>query len=129
MTDIHSSPKLRALIIDDETDICYLLSNILRQKNIHTEFVGSLAEAEKKLSASPSFFFIFLDNRLPDGVGTAYIHKLKNDHPSSRIIMITAHDTSLDRHRALTNGVDYFIGKPFTKEVIFQTVDKFSAAI
>jgi DNA-binding NtrC family response regulator len=47
-----TDPKRRkALIVDDETDICYLLSNILKQKNIQTSFAGSLSEADKMLQS------------------------------------------------------------------------------
>ena len=31
--------KKKALIVDDETDICYLLSHILKQKDIQTEII------------------------------------------------------------------------------------------
>ena len=32
--------------------------------------------------------------------------------------MITAHDTIADKQKAYKEGVDYFIGKPFSKESI-----------
>jgi DNA-binding NtrC family response regulator len=123
-----TSAKPRALIIDDETDICYLLSSILRQKNIQTVFAGSLAEADKALQANASFFYIFLDNHLPDGLGINYIANLKAKFPGSRVIMITAHDSSADRQKAVSDGVDYFIGKPFSKDAIFSTIDRFSGS-
>jgi CheY-like chemotaxis protein len=118
--------KLNALIIDDEMDICYLLSSILHQKNIQTVFAGSLAEADKVLQTNPGIYFIFLDNHLPDGLGISYISRLKKNFPSSRLIMITANDTTLDRQKAEIDGADFFIGKPFTKETIFKTIEKLS---
>lgn len=114
----------KALIIDDETDICYLLSSILRQRNFQTFFAGSLSEAEKVLAKESDHAVIFLDNHLPDGLGVNYILSLKQRFPSSRIVMITAHDTVADRQKAMEQGVDYFIGKPFSKEVIYKTIEK-----
>jgi len=38
--------------------------------------------------------------------------------------MITAYDTSADRDTAYRQGVDYFIWKPFTSEIIFKTVEE-----
>ena len=114
---------LKALIIDDETDICYLLSRLLKIKNLDTAFVNSLSEADKALkSEHPEI--IFLDNHLPDGLGINYIPYIKKNYPHSKIIMITAHDSGDDRAKALANGADYFIGKPFTSEIIYNTVDK-----
>jgi len=40
--------------------------------------------------------------------------------------MITAHDSKDDRTKALENGADYFIGKPFTSDIIYKTVDELS---
>ena len=114
---------LKALIIDDETDICYLLSTLLKQKNLETEYVNTLTDAAIALKKDiPQI--IFLDNHLPDGLGLNFIEYVKNHYPSVKIVMITAHDTADDRKRALKEGVDYFIGKPFTREMIYNTVDK-----
>lgn len=127
MSSRVSRPKLSALIIDDEIDICYLLGNILKQRNIQTVFVGSIAEADKILQFHPDFFFIFLDNHLPDGQGVDYISSLKKKSPYSHLIMITAYDTSADRQQVKMAGIDSFIGKPFSKEIIFKTIEHFGA--
>jgi DNA-binding response OmpR family regulator len=112
----------RALIIDDEIDICYLLSSILRTKNLQVNYVNSLTEATAALvKQDPEI--IFLDNHLPDGLGVDFITQLKLTHPQSKIVMITAFDNFSDRSKAFANGVDTFISKPFTKSVIYQTVD------
>jgi two-component system OmpR family response regulator len=115
--------KLSALIIDDETDICFLLSSILRQRNFQTVFAGSLSEADDILDKQNKHSVIFLDNHLPDGLGVNNINRIIIKCPSSRIVMITAHDTSSDREKAQQEGVDFFIGKPFSKEIIFKTLE------
>jgi DNA-binding response OmpR family regulator len=112
----------RALIIDDEVDICYLLSSILRSKNLQVNYVNTLSEATIALgSQSPQI--IFLDNHLPDGLGVDFITQLKFTHPEAKIVMLTAFDNFSDRSKAFENGVDTFISKPFNKAVIYQTVD------
>ena len=113
---------IEVLIIEDEEDICYLLSGILKKKNLHTSCATSLFAAKKMLSAqNPDILFI--DNHLPDGFGVDFISVIKQDHPFTKIIMITAHNTSYDQAKALKQGADYFIGKPFTSETITATVD------
>jgi len=117
--------KGTVLIIDDETDICYLLSTLLKQKNLDTHYVNTLSDAALALKKDPPEI-IFLDNHLPDGLGVNYISTLKKKCPSSIIVMITAHDTLADREKATSQGVDFFIGKPFSKEVIFKTLEGIS---
>lgn len=114
---------MKVLIIDDETDICYLLSTLLKQKNFVTEYVNTLSDATRVLKREiPEI--IFLDNHLPDGLGINYIEYLKNHYPSTKIVMLTAHDTAEDRNRAINEGVDFFIGKPFTRDTIYKTVEE-----
>lgn len=114
---------LKVLIIDDETDICYLLSTLLKQKNLETEYVNTLTNAALALKNEiPEI--IFLDNHLPDGQGMNFISFIKSNYPSVKIVMITAHDTAADRILALKRGADYFIGKPFTRDIIYKTVEK-----
>lgn len=119
--------RKRALIVDDETDICYLLSNILKQRNIQTTFAGSLAEADKMLQSPNYFYYVFLDNHLPDGLGINQIKRWKEKFPSIHVIMITAHDSYEERKKASKDGAEHFISKPFTKEVILSSIVPTSA--
>jgi len=115
--------ELKALIIDDEIDICYLLSSILRNKNVQSTYVNSISEAKLALGKqSPEI--IFLDNHLPDGMGVDFIDHIKKTHPGSKVVMITAYDTASDRNKAFAEGVDFFIAKPFSRDVIYQAVEE-----
>jgi len=114
--------KKKALIVDDETDICYLLSHILKQKNIQTDFAGSLEEADRMLQSSNFFYYVFLDNHLPDGLGINQIKRWKEKFPFIHLIMITAHDSFEERRKAASDGADNFISKPFSRDIIFKTI-------
>ena len=110
-----------ALIIDDESDICFLLNGILKKIKFTSKMVNSIAAANTLLlSYQPQI--IFLDNHLPDGLGVDFIETIKIKNPLAKIIMITAHDSSSDRKLAFSQGVSDFIGKPFTKDAIHQSV-------
>lgn len=114
---------MKTLIIDDEIDICFLLSGILKQNNCQTSYVNNLADAVVQLKNSCPVI-VFLDNHLPDGMGVDFITYLKKNHPTTKVVMITAYDTPADRRKALAEGADLFIAKPFSREVIYQTVDE-----
>jgi DNA-binding response OmpR family regulator len=114
---------LKVLIVDDELDICYLLSGILKQKNFRTGFVNSLNDAEIALRQdTPSL--LFLDNRLPDGFGLDFIPYVKKNYPQLKIVMISAHDSSSDRKRAYEGGADLFIGKPLNRDLINEAISQ-----
>lgn len=114
---------LNALIIDDEIDIWFLLSSMLRKHKLTTTFVNNLHRATEKLAEnSPSV--IFLDNRLPDGLGIDFISFIKKQNPVSKIVLITGHDSDEDRNKALKNGADVFITKPFSGRMIDEALSK-----
>jgi DNA-binding response OmpR family regulator len=108
---------ITALIIDDENDICFLLSNILRKNDLKVNYVHSLAEGIASLKLiEPNV--LFLDNYLPDGYGMDFLTYVKREHAATKIVMVTAHDTPEDRKNALQSGANIFIAKPFTPDQI-----------
>src|SRR5580765_3179501 len=115
--------KLKALIVDDEIDVCYLLSSILKYKNLQASYVNSITEAKRALKEG-RHSIVFLDNHLPDGFGINFIDEIRKLDPHVKIIMITAHDTKSDRDTAYERGVDQFIGKPFTRETIVNAIER-----
>ena len=115
-------PVKKALIVDDERDICFLLSNILKQANIQPVLASSITEAEKILQSPHAFYYVFLDNYLPDGLGINQVKKWKELYPSIHLIMITAHDSYEERNKAKGDGADHFISKPFSKDIILNTI-------
>lgn len=114
---------LNAMIVEDERDLCMLLSMILKQKNLNPSCVNCIADAKKAINqVNPSL--LFLDNKLPDGYGIDFISEVKKKSPYTKIVMITAHNSSTDQNRAIQNGADYFISKPFSSVIIKNTIDQ-----
>ena len=113
----------KVLIVDDELDICYLLSGMLKQKNFQASFVNSLSDAVSALqNDTPAL--LFLDNHLPDGFGLDFIPFVKKNYPELKVIMITAHDGAVERKTAYNGGVDLFIAKPLNRKMIYDAIDK-----
>ena len=116
-------PDLKVLIIDDEGDICYLLSSMLKQRRIKYDHVYSLAQAVVALKEStPSI--ILLDNKLPDGQGIGFIEFIRTNYPESKVVVITAHESIFDKQKAFKKGADRFINKPFTRQEIYDTIEE-----
>jgi len=114
--------KYDALIVEDEKDLCFLLSLILRQKGINPLCINTIREAKVCIKReSPDI--LFLDNHLTDGSGIDFILEMKKHNPQTKIVMITAHNSAMDREKALINGADYFISKPFNMETIINILN------
>ena len=114
----------RVLIIDDETDICLLLSGLLRRLGYQPTCAHFIEDGRQCLS-SQQFDAIFLDLNLPDGLGFDLLPAIKKEQASAKIIMISAFDGQAERRRATEQGASYFIGKPFTRrsvEMALQTI-------
>jgi two-component system, OmpR family, response regulator len=120
MERVHDK-VLNALIIDDEIDICYFLTGILKKKEIPSLYVNSLFEAKAILK---TYFpaLVFLDNHLPDGLGLDFIAYIKDVSPHTSIVIITANDSVTMNKSCMANTID-FIRKPFTRERIDDAID------
>jgi DNA-binding response OmpR family regulator len=100
------------LIIDDEQDLCALLSSVLRQENYTVEFAFNLEEAKRKLEKRPQI--VFLDNNLPDGSGIEFLQMNPDKFMESYVVLMSADSSHSFELQLQQEGVDAVIRKPFT---------------
>jgi two-component system, OmpR family, response regulator len=100
------------LIIDDERDLCALIKKALTREGHRVDCVGSLAEAAIKLLEHPQV--VLLDNNLPDGWGIDYFRNHADQFMESFVIMISADPSPALEFKAMKEGFDAFIPKPFS---------------
>ena len=116
-------PVQTAMIIDDDDDLGQLLGSILETRKIHVLIVNTLEEAEDYLTyLKPTV--IFLDNNFHGGLGINFIRRIKSFDDEIRIIMMTADASTWIREKAIEEGIDYFLRKPFSKKAIDHVLDK-----
>jgi DNA-binding NtrC family response regulator len=116
-------PVQTAMIIDDDVDLACLLENILKDRRVHVLSVHTLQEAEECLIyLKPTV--IFLDNSFPDGLGVNFIRKIKSSDQEIKIIMMTADSSVWIREKAIEEGINYFLKKPFSRQSINIVLDK-----
>lgn len=119
-TTIEKTKLKKALIIEDEADMCLLLNIMLNGKDVDLEHVKNLNSAKEYLKdQQPSV--VILDNKLPDGYGIDFIKFLKENYPAVKIIMISGYDASAE-DVAMENGADIFLAKPFTKDQLYNSM-------
>jgi len=112
----------RVLVVDDERDVCRLLTFSLDQAGFETQ--GALTAAEALLAAGrqpPAV--VVLDVGLPDMSGVEVCKKLRADAQLADIgiIMLTALGSREDRIVGLEAGADDYVVKPFdVQEVVLR---------
>ena len=112
-----ASVARRVLIIDDEADICLLLSGLLRRLGYQPTCANFIEDGRQCLHTQ-QFDAIFLDLNLPDGLGFDLLPEIQDKQKEAKVIMISAFDGQTERRRATEQGADYFIGKPFTRRLV-----------
>jgi two-component system response regulator PilR (NtrC family) len=100
-----------ALVIDDEPDICELLSITLGRMDIVTRTCGDVATAKDLLADEP-FDLCLTDMRLPDGDGLELVDWMQVAAPATPVAVITAHGSVEAAVRALKLGAFDFVTKP-----------------
>ena len=103
--------KPLALIIDDEPDICELLSLTLGRMDIDTAVAGDVKSAKAQLSGK-RFDICLTDMRLPDGDGLELVEWMQKNASGVPVAVITAHGNVETAVQALKLGAFDFISKP-----------------
>jgi len=121
-------PKRRIkniLIVDDEEDLCWLLSNALQSKGYNVSAAHSLTKGIACLKKKvPNL--VLLDLKLPDGNGMDLLPEIKAVAPQAVVIIISAYGSEEKRAESKNQeGVHGFIDKPFTEERILETIAQF----
>ena len=102
----------KALIIDDERDICELIEMSLMGQDITCTSAYSVKAAIKALKEE-QFNFVISDIKLPDGDGLDLLAHIQKHYPGLPVCMITAHGNMDTAIRALKRGAFDFVNKPF----------------
>ncbi len=93
----------KVLIIDDEEDLGILFQRILHAKHIDVYVAHTIADGMRLLEEqNPDF--LFLDNKLPDGLGWGQTEYILMNYPQIKLNLISALDvpkTSASRFRIL----------------------------
>jgi two-component system phosphate regulon response regulator PhoB len=109
----------RVLVVDDERDVCRLLTYSLDQAGFEATSVNTAADALLTAGREPPAVVV-LDVGLPDLSGVEVCRKLREDKQLADvgIIMLTALGSREDRIVGLEAGADDYVVKPFDVQEI-----------
>lgn len=106
------------LLIDDDQDLCALLSDYLGLEGFDTEIAGDGETGLTLARTGKTYDLILLDVMLPKLDGFAVLQQLRQSH-TTPVILLTAKDEDFERIYGLELGADDYLAKPFnTRELL-----------
>jgi two-component system chemotaxis response regulator CheY len=120
--------QLRVLVVDDQLFTRTLLYRILDQHGKYTVFTAADAREGLTLYLENAPDIIFLDIELPDDNGHTLAHIIRELDDTAHVIMVSGNTDLTNINLAKKNKVHGFIGKPFTKQKVFESIEKYTAA-
>jgi two-component system, NtrC family, response regulator PilR len=108
---IGPMPKPAVLVVDDEPDLCELLSITLQRMDLNPRTAGNVAEAQRMLKTE-QFDLCLTDMKLPDGDGLELVEWIQQYSPNVPVAVITAHGNMETAVRALKLGAFDYVSKP-----------------
>lgn len=125
--DFSALRELRALVVDDDRDVCENTAKILDELGMRSEWVLTGAEAVEKAvvahRANQEYHSVILDWRMPgmDGLETA--RRIRSQVGSQvPIIILTAYDWTEIEEEARQAGINAFLAKPLFKSSLYRVM-------
>lgn len=109
------------MVVDDDQDLREGIIEILEDNHFTVIGCESAEVALQKLKIEIPHLII-VDNMMPGMGGMAFIPLVKNNYPSTMIIMITAFSTVDNAVAAMKSGADDYLAKPFRRNELLVTV-------
>ena len=110
----NPAPRHRVLIVEDDDHIAMAIEWVLGREGLSHDRVASGQEALPRIRETRPDL-VLLDVMLPEISGHDICRDLKRDPSLSdvRVLMMTARGSVQDRRRAMDEGADAFVSKPF----------------
>lgn len=122
---IAQTEMRRVLIVDDAPDLLLLLHKLVTRMGYHVEVAGGAHEALEILRAK-RIDLLLTDWSMPGMDGGELIAALKDDERLRSIptIVLTGHDTEIERSAAEAVGCDRFLVKPIMRDELQQVISE-----
>lgn len=118
----QARPDPIVMVVDDDQIARTLVGNVVREKYDCAYAKDGKNALAEYVASTPDI--IFLDIGLPDINGHDVLECLFQIDPAAYIIMFSGRKDKENIMRALEEGAQGFIGKPFTRENLFQHINR-----
>jgi PAS domain S-box-containing protein len=115
---------VRVLVVDDDAQVCDVLSTLFQGAGAEVRVAGSASEAGAALGEAPSFHLLVSDVAMPGGDGYDLVRGLRQGSPAGNAslpaIALTACASPEDAARALAAGFQVHLSKPVDPARVLQ---------
>jgi two-component system response regulator HydG len=118
----------RILLIDDDMDMCSLLSHFLQRKGFETDTAYTGAKGLAKFKES-SFDVVLCDFRLGDMDGREVLQEIKAVNPDVVVIIITGYSDVKMAVEVMRHGAFDYIIKPLIPEEVINVINRGLASV
>jgi len=121
-----SNLKMKILIVDDFSTMRRIIKNILKQLGYSNIIEADDGSSALTLLKKDKIDFIVSDWNMPKMSGLDLLKVIRSDEKLKSIpfLMVTAEAQKEKIMKALQEGVDNYIVKPFTAEILKEKIDK-----
>lgn len=116
----------RVLIVDDEPQICALLSKLLKQEGLSVETVSDGAKAIET-AKKRTFSVILMDLRMFDVDGEKVIAAIEKMDTKAKFLIVTGYVLNPALEKKIATGLYGYMAKPFDNHQLVQKVKKMIA--
>ncbi len=116
MVEIATSSK-RLLVVDDDHLICWALEQEFSADDLPVSICHDGKNALARIHAAP-YDLVFLDVHLPDANGIEILEEIKKLSPGTRVIVMSGDAGTDTVRKAIAEGAEQFIEKPFDPSMI-----------
>src|SRR5687767_3363728 len=121
ITELKSSSRImetqatqtseHVLVIDDDVELCNLVSRFLVREGFQIDAVNGGAQGIER-ALSGDYALVVLDVMMPEMSGFDVLRRIRAESPMP-VLMLTARGDALDRVLGLEMGADDYLPKPF----------------
>jgi len=115
-------PK-KVLIVDDEEDILWGLSEELSRHNLEVDTANNGSEALEKIK-NKKYDFLITDIRMPGLSGSELLLEAQKIQPDLKVIVMTAYGSEEVKEDVLSKGAISYLEKPFDFEQLLDIVEE-----
>lgn len=113
----------KLLVVDDEVEICDFLKAFFEERDFEVNTANSGPQALDTLTRYAAQV-VLLDIHMPGMDGMSVLKKIKETHPRTKVIMVTALETQEKIEEAMRLGADNYITKPLSLEYLEKDVQE-----
>lgn len=117
----------KILIVDDDNDMCLLLTRFLTRNNFDTTALNTGKQAVEWLKKHQPDL-VLCDFRLDDMTGADLLLKIKESYPETQVIIITGYSDVKDAVEVMKTGAYDYVTKPLFPDEILLTIREALAA-